>query len=41
MSLPPVKHAVPDAVPPGKDYSGSVITLPQPSAWDVPPPAGK
>lgn len=40
MSLPPVKHAVPAAVPPGQAYSGAVMDFPPPPAWDVPPPSG-
>ncbi len=41
MSLPPVKHAVPDAVPPGQTYAGPVMDFPPPPAWDVPPPADR
>jgi hypothetical protein len=42
MSLPPVKHKVPDALPPGKPYTGAVIEFPPPPAWDAPreTPAG-
>lgn len=39
MSLPAVSHKVPDAVPPGQAFTGTVIELPPPPAWDVPPPA--
>lgn len=42
-SLPPVKHAVPKAQPPGGEYAGPVIPFPEPGAWDAPaaaaPPA--
>lgn len=42
QSLPPVKHAVPEALPPNEPYSGPAITLPAPGAWDAPaPPAGR
>lgn len=42
LSLKPVKHAVPAAVPPGKPYEGSVVEFPAPSAWDAPrAPAGQ
>ena len=40
LSLPPVKHAVPDAVPPGKKPAGPVFTLPPPPAWDAPREGG-
>ena len=42
LSLPPVKHKVPDALPPGTDYAGPVIVFPAPGAWDAPagPPEG-
>lgn len=36
LSLPPVKHKVPDALPPGGSYSGPVIEMPAPGAWDAP-----
>ena len=36
MSLPPVKHEVPDAVPPGQPYAGPVCEFPPPPAWDDP-----
>jgi mono/diheme cytochrome c family protein len=41
-SLPAVKHAVPDRVPPGERPTGSFLTFPAPSAWDAPrgAPAG-
>ncbi len=43
-SLPPVKHQVPDVVPPdkAKDVTGSIMDFPPPSAWDAPrtPPPG-
>ncbi len=35
-SLKPVKHAVPDALPPDGQYAGPVLTLPPPGAWDAP-----
>jgi mono/diheme cytochrome c family protein len=35
-SIPPVVHKVPDIVPPGGKATGSIITLPPPSAWDAP-----
>ena len=35
-SIPPVVHKVPDIVPPGGKATGSIITLPAPSAWDAP-----
>ncbi len=40
-SLPPVKHANLGPLPPGSKATGSIITLPMPSAWDAPkaPPA--
>ena len=42
LSLKPVKHEVPKAVPPGQPYSGSVIDMPPPPAWDAPrAPAGQ
>lgn len=43
-TLPPVKHKVPDPVPPGQPVSGSVLTFPAPSAWDamnLPKPPGE
>ncbi len=41
-SVPPVKHKVPDAIAPGQAYSGAVLELPPPPAWDAPaPPAQK
>jgi mono/diheme cytochrome c family protein len=42
LSLPPVKHAVPDRVAPGMKPAGSFLTFPAPSEWDVPktPAAG-
>ena len=36
VSLPPVKHQVPDVVPPGKQPAGSFLTFPAPSEWDAP-----
>jgi len=36
LSLPPVKHAVPDVVPPGKNPAGPVFTMPPPPPWDAP-----
>lgn len=49
LSLKPVKHAVPESVPPGQPWSGPTIEIPAPPAWDAPrtppappaPPAGK
>lgn len=40
-SLPSVKHANLGPLPPGAKATGSIITLPPPSAWDAPkaPPA--
>lgn len=40
-SLPAVKHANLGPLPPGSKATGSIITLPPPSAWDAPkgPPA--
>ena len=38
-TLPPVKHKNLGPVPPGQSATGSIITLPAPSAWDVPKPA--
>ena len=38
-SLPPVAHKVPDRVAPGTAANGSIVVIPAPSAWDVPPPA--
>jgi mono/diheme cytochrome c family protein len=35
-SLPPVKHAVPKSLPPGGEYTGPVIPLPEPGKWDAP-----
>ena len=42
LSLPPVSHAVPERVAPGKAPTGSFVTFPAPSAWDAPraAPAG-
>jgi len=41
-TLPAVKHAVPAPVAPGQPVTGSVLTMPPPSAWDAPvaPPDG-
>ncbi len=36
LSLPPVKHAVPEPVAPGKTANGPVLRFPPPSAWDAP-----
>jgi mono/diheme cytochrome c family protein len=41
MSLPAVKHKMPDPVPPGQPYTGATLDFPPPPAWDVPPPADK
>jgi len=35
-SLPPVKHKVPDRVPPGTEVTGPVIPIPPPGEWDAP-----
>jgi len=35
-TLPPVMHKVPELVPPGTKATGSILVLPQPSAWDAP-----
>jgi mono/diheme cytochrome c family protein len=35
-SLPPVKHKVTRAVPPGGEYAGPAIVLPAPGQWDAP-----
>jgi len=40
LSLPPISHAVPERVPPGKAPTGSFLTFPAPSAWDAPRVAG-
>lgn len=41
LSVKPVKHAVPENVPPGGSWAGPVIEIPAPPAWDAPrtPPA--
>ena len=36
MSVPPVKHKVPDVVPPGTPYTGAIIEFPPPPEWDAP-----
>lgn len=36
LSLPPVRHEVPERLPAGKQPTGSFLTFPAPSAWDVP-----
>ena len=36
MSVPAVKHKVPEIVPPGKEYKGAVIEFPPPPPWDAP-----
>lgn len=36
MSLKPVKHQVPAALPPGVEPKGPVLDFPPPSAWDAP-----
>jgi mono/diheme cytochrome c family protein len=36
LSLKPVPHDVPDALPPGKQPSGSFLAFPAPPAWDAP-----
>lgn len=35
-SLPPVKHRVPAALPPGSKARGAALILPAPPAWDAP-----
>ena len=37
-TLPPVKHKNLGPIPPGRATSGSILTFPAPSAWDVPKP---
>lgn len=39
-SLKPVKHAVPKALPPGGEYAGPVVPLPEPGPWDAPVKTG-
>ena len=41
-SVPPIRHAVPAVIPPGKPVTGAYLTFPPPPAWDAPrtPPAG-
>ena len=36
LSLPPIKHAVPERLDPGTQPTGSFLTFPAPSAWDAP-----
>ena len=36
LSLPPVRHAVPAALPPGAKAKGATIVIPQPQPWDLP-----
>ena len=36
QSVPPVKHAAPDRLPPGKQPAGSYFTVPAPPEWDAP-----
>lgn len=33
-SIPPVKHQVPDRIPPGQKYEGPRLSFPPPPAWD-------
>jgi mono/diheme cytochrome c family protein len=43
-SLPPVKHLMPETVPPGHKWKGVALAFPPPPAWDamnLPPPPGK
>ena len=40
-SLPAVPHKNPARVMPGQKATGSIVTLPAPSLWDVPPPPKK
>jgi mono/diheme cytochrome c family protein len=35
-SIPPVKHKVPERVPPNTVATGAVIPIPAPGAWDAP-----
>lgn len=37
-SLPPIKHKVPDRVPPNGMAHGPTLDVPAPSAWDAPRP---
>jgi mono/diheme cytochrome c family protein len=37
-SLPPVRHEVPSALPPGRTYAGPIIPFPAPGEWDAPKP---
>lgn len=34
-SLPPVRHKVPDRIPPGTEATGARLTFPPPPAWDA------
>jgi len=34
-SIPPVKHKVPDIVPPTQKATGSILVFPPPPAWDA------
>jgi len=36
QSLPPIRHQVPAAVPPGQPVTGAVLVFPPPPAWDAP-----
>jgi mono/diheme cytochrome c family protein len=36
QTLPPVRHAVPAALPPGVKPKGSLIVFPPPQPWDLP-----
>jgi mono/diheme cytochrome c family protein len=36
LSVKPVKHEVPERLPPGKQPAGSFLTFPAPSSWDAP-----
>ncbi|HEY6196089.1 MAG TPA: cytochrome c [Candidatus Eisenbacteria bacterium] len=38
MSLKPIRHQVPAALPPGVAPTGPVLDFPPPSAWDAPKP---
>jgi mono/diheme cytochrome c family protein len=35
-SIPAISHMVPDRIPPGQQGTGSIVTIPPPSAWDAP-----
>ena len=39
-SVPPIRHAVPAVIPPGKPVTGAYLTFPPPPAWDAPHSTG-